>query len=71
MYQWKIVLHMSSMQALTGYYEGPEKNSGDVANRVIAGASNEFFGLYGDKQKTRNLLVKKGEIVAADISEWR
>ena len=68
MYKWKIEYWLDSGAHLTGYFYGPEDDSTKVANKIIAGNQNEFFGLYGENEK-HNLLVRKGSIVACDISQ--
>lgn len=70
MYKWRVEYWLESGAHLVGMYIGRESNSGDVVNKLVAGNPNEFFGLYGENDK-HNLLVKKGAIVACDISEWR
>ena len=70
MYEWRIDYWLESGAHLVGKFVGPENNSTEVANKILAGNPNTFFGLYGDDEK-HNLLVKKGAISACDISPWK
>lgn len=70
MYRWRIVITLKSGKELTVLHEGKEANSGEVANRVMAGDFNTMNGFY-DATKTHNILVLVGEIAALDISEWK
>lgn len=70
MYQWLVVITLKSGKQLEVIYEGKEAQSGEVANRVMAGGANTMNGFF-DKTKTHNILVLVGEIAALDISEWR
>ena len=70
MYRWKIEYWLDSGAHLTGIFVGPEDDSTKVANKILAGNPNEFFGLYGENEK-HNLLVRKGSVVACDISQCR
>ena len=69
-YSWRIECWMEGGAHVIGKYVGPERNTGDVSNRVLVGPNNEFFGMYGVDEK-HNLLFKRGSVVACDISEWR
>lgn len=70
MYRWLIVITLKSGKEIEVIYQGPEVNSGDVANKVMSGGSMSMNGFY-DKTKTHNILVLVGEIAAIDISEWK
>lgn len=67
-YRWKVKYYLKTGPILTGVYIGPEKSTNDVANKIIAGDGNEFTPVYADSKETSALLVRKGEIVAAEIS---
>lgn len=67
---WKVEITLKSGKTLTVLYEGPETNSGKVAEVVMEGGSNHMNGFY-DLTKKHNILVLVGEIAALDISEWR
>lgn len=69
-YSWRIEYWLEGGTHIVGKYIGPERNSSDVANKVLAGPPSEFFGMYGENER-HNLLVKKGSVIACDISEWR
>lgn len=69
MYNWQVDIILKSGKQITVMYQGPEKNSGEVANKVMAGGMNNMNGFY-DTTKTHNILVLVGEIAALDISEW-
>lgn len=70
MSSWLVVATLRSGREVTVLYEGPETNSGDVANKVMAGGSLTMNSFY-DKTKTHNILILVGEIAALDISVWR
>ena len=70
MYEWKIDYWLKNGVHLVGKFVGPENDTTSVANKILAGNTNEFFGLYGEDEQ-HNLLVKKGAIVACDISPWK
>ena len=67
---WRIEITLKSGKTLTVLYEGPESNSGKVAEFVMQGGTNQMNGFY-DLTKTHNVLVLVGEIAALDISERR
>lgn len=69
-YRWLIVITLKSGKEITVMYEGPEVNSGEVANKIFANGNNSMNGFY-DTTKTHNILVLVGEIAALDISEWK
>ena len=70
MYKWHITYELVGGQTITGIYEGPENNSNDVANRILIGGENDFFGLHGS-YNTSNLLVRNRDVSAVDIREWK
>lgn len=70
MNSWLIVITLKSGKEIEALYEGPEANSGEVANRVMNGGSMTMNSFY-DKTKTHAILVLVGEIAALDISCWR
>ena len=70
MYNWLVKITLKSGKELTVLYEGRETQSGDVANRIMAGGPNSMNGYY-DTTKTHNILVLVGEIAALDISTWK
>lgn len=70
MYRWNVEITLKSGKQISVIYEGREKNSGDVANKVMAGGTNSMNGFY-DSTKTHNILVLVGEIAALDISEYK
>lgn len=70
MYRWNVEITLKSGKQISVMYEGREKNSGDVANKVMAGGTNSMNGFY-DSTKTHNILVLVGEIAALDISEYK
>lgn len=69
MYKWRIEFVLNSGKVLVGMLRGSEDNSNDVAKKILEGQPNEFIGIAGIDE-THNLLVKKGEIVAVDISVY-
>lgn len=72
MNKWKIDFVMRSGNTIAGLYEGPENDSASVANKLLAGDPNCFEGMYSlYGYGKENLLVKKGEVVAATISEYK
>lgn len=67
MHKWKITVFMKSDIKLTGIYEGPETNSGDVAKCLINGDINTaWFGIKSINEKS-NLIIRLSEIMAVDI----
>ena len=66
MYKWRITVYLKSGRALPGIYIGDENESTDVANKLLAGPSNEIFGMYGSDEKS-NLLINRMEVAAMDI----
>ena len=70
MNNWLVNITLKSGKELTVIYEGSETQSGEVANRVMAGGSLSMNGFY-DTTKTHNILVLVGEIAALDISVWK
>jgi len=70
MYRWDVEIILKSGKQISVMYEGKEVNSGDVANKVMAGGMNSMNGFY-DSTRTHNILVLVGEIAAIDISEHK
>lgn len=70
MYRWNIDITLKSGKQISVVYEGKEQNSGDVANKVMAGGFNSMNGFY-DSTRTHNILVLVGEIAALDIYEHK
>ena len=69
MYKWRIKFFMKNGDVFEGFYEGPENNSSDVANKNCTGDPKNFTGIFGE-DRTHNLFVKLGEIQAYDISVY-
>ena len=67
MYKWKIEFVLKSGKELTVYYEGAEGNTADVANKILTGDANSMNG-FSDKDKTKHIFIKIGEIASASIS---
>ena len=67
MYEWKIDIILNSGKELTVYYEGDEDNSGDVAKKLFTGDMNTLNG-FSNKDRTKNIFVKIGEVAAVSIS---
>lgn len=67
MYKWKIEIILSSGRELTAYYKGDEISSGDVVNKIFTGNINNLVGL-SNKDDTKNVFVKLGEIAAIVVS---
>ena len=67
MYKWKIEIILKSGKELTVYHGSDKNNSRDVANSILAGDCNAMNG-FSDKNGTKNIFVKLGEIAAASIS---
>lgn len=67
MYKWKIEFVLKSGKELTAYYEGTEGNTADVANKILTGDANSMNG-FSDKDKTKHIFIKIGEIASASIS---
>lgn len=70
MYRWNVEITLKSGKQISVMYEGREKNSGDVANKVMAGGTLSMNGFY-DSTRTHNILVLVGEIAALDIYEHK
>ena len=70
MYRWNVEITLKSGKQISVIYEGRESNSGDVANKVMAGEFNSMNGFY-DSTRTHNILVLVGEIAVLDISEYK
>lgn len=70
MNNWLVIITLKSGKQVEVLYVGPETQSGDVANKVMAGGSTAMNGFY-DTSKTHNVLVLVGEIAALDISVWK
>lgn len=70
MYRWNIDITLKSGKQISVVYEGKEQNSGDVANKVMAGGFNSMNG-FNDHTRTHNILVLVGEIAALDIYEYK
>ena len=66
MYEWKIDIILKSGKELTVYYKGPENNSGEVANKMLTGTPETLNG-FGNKDGTKNIFIKIGEIASASI----
>lgn len=70
--KWKIDFVMHSGNKIAGIYEGPETDSTSVAQRLLEGSPNSFVGMYSlYGYGKENLLVKKSEVAAATISEYK
>lgn len=69
MYKWRIKFYMKNGSVFEGFYRGPEMTSGDVANKVCTGISDNFTGIFGEDER-HNLFVKIGEIQAYVISPY-
>ena len=67
MYKWKIEIIFKSGKEITVYYSGYENDSGQVAEKMLAGNENTLNG-FSNEDNTKNILVKIGEIAAASIS---
>ena len=67
MYKWKIEFILKSGQELTVYYKGNEHGSGAVAQKMLTGNENTLNG-FMNKDETKNIFIKVGEIAAASIS---
>ena len=67
MYKWKIEFVLKSGKELTAYYKGTEDNTTDVANKILTGDDNSMNG-FSDKDKTKHIFIKIGEIASASIS---
>ena len=67
---WKIEFWLEGGHHVVGKYVGSERDTTGVANKILAGDANSFNGLYGVNEQ-HILLVKRGGIVACDISVWR
>lgn len=67
MYKWKIEFILKSGKELTGYYEGVESNTVDVAEKMLTGDKNSLSA-FNDKDKTKQIFVKIDEIASASIS---
>lgn len=70
MYKWLVDIILKSGKTVTVLYEGPEKDTTGVANKIVAGGSNSMNG-FMDTTGTHNILVMVGEIAALDISVWK
>ena len=67
MYEWKIDIILKSGKELTVYYKGQEKYSSDVADKFFTGNENTLNG-FSNKDRTKNIFVKIGEVAAVSIS---
>lgn len=67
MYKWKIEFILKSGKELTGYYEGVESNTSDVARKMLTGDKNSLNG-FSDKDKTKHIFIKIDEVASASIS---
>ena len=67
MYEWKIDIIFKSGKELSVYYKGQEKYYSDVANKFFTGDVNTFNG-FSNKDRTKNIFVKIGEVAAVSIS---
>ena len=70
MYRWNVDITLKSGKTINVMYEGIDNASSSVANKIIAGGSNNMNGFY-DSTRTHNILVLVGEIAAIDISEYK
>ena len=68
MYTWKIEIILKSGKEITVYYKGDESSSLDVANKMLTGNENAMNG-FNDKDRTKHIFVRIGEIASASISE--
>lgn len=69
MYKWSIDIILKSGYVLNCEYDGPEINSGDVANNLFNNKNpNEWIGFLSHNH-THNTLVVMGEIASVDIYE--
>jgi len=66
MYEWRIQIILKSGKEHTVYYRGSEKTSTGVFNRMFVGEANVFNG-FANKERTKNIFVKIGEIAAVSI----
>lgn len=67
MYKWDLIFYMRNGSTLTGMYEGPQADSGKVAELFVGGSLTTFVGCFSDRSKTSSLVVKNNEIIAMDI----
>lgn len=67
MHKWKIGFIFKYGKELTVYYEGLERNSGAVANKILSGSENDFKE-FNNEDNTENIFVKLGEIISVSIS---
>lgn len=70
MYKWKVVFTLMNGTEVEGLYEGPENNTRDVAKKLIGNVSEISFVGINDVTKKHNVLIKAGEILTLDISEY-
>lgn len=66
MYEWRIQIILKSGKELTVYYRGSERTSSGVFEKMFVGEVNTFNG-FTNKEKTKNILVRIGEIAAVSI----
>ena len=66
-YKWDLLFYMRNGSTLTGMYEGPDTDSGKVAEKFLCGAPNTFNSCYSDRSKTSSLLIRNDEIIAMDV----
>lgn len=66
MYEWKIDIILKSGKELTVYYKGTESDSESVASKILTGDPNNLNG-FSNKDGTKNIFVKIGEIASASI----
>ena len=67
MYKWKIEIILKSGKELTVYDKNELVDSGKVAERFFVGRDDEVVG-FGNKDGTKNILVRRSEIAAMSIS---
>lgn len=67
MYKWDLLFYMRNGSTLTGMYEGPQDDSGKVAELFVGSSLSAFVGCFSDRSKTSSLVVKNNEIIAMDI----
>ena len=70
MNKWRIEYLLKNGHLLVGMHIGPETDSDSVARSILACGNDSFVGTFGENER-HNLLVRVGEIVAIEISEWK
>lgn len=68
MYEWKIDIILNSGKELSVYYKGEEKYSSDVANKFFTGNINTLINGFRNKERTKDIYIKIGEVAAFSIS---